>query len=150
MKNLLTLALLAAALFTCATGQGADAPPRPNILWITCEDISPNLGCYGDQFYYYVSQLQAVRSGPWKLYLPDEKSRAQSGGTTAKAPGRLYHLTDDPGEQNDQFARQPDIVKRLLAHAEAARADLGEGNRPGKGVRPVGKMENPTPRLLKP
>ncbi|HID23136.1 MAG TPA: sulfatase, partial [Planctomycetaceae bacterium] len=23
---------------------------RPNILWITCEDISPNLGCYGDRF----------------------------------------------------------------------------------------------------
>lgn len=23
-------------------------PPRPNILWITCEDISPYMGCYGD------------------------------------------------------------------------------------------------------
>lgn len=23
---------------------------RPNILWITCEDISPNLGCYGDKY----------------------------------------------------------------------------------------------------
>ncbi|MBW8034620.1 MAG: sulfatase-like hydrolase/transferase [Planctomycetes bacterium] len=23
-------------------------PKRPNILWISCEDISPNLGCYGD------------------------------------------------------------------------------------------------------
>ncbi|GIW79618.1 MAG: sulfatase [Gemmatales bacterium] len=23
---------------------------RPNILWITCEDISPNLGCYGDSY----------------------------------------------------------------------------------------------------
>ncbi|BDC52069.1 sulfatase [Bryobacterales bacterium F-183] len=23
---------------------------RPNILWITCEDMSPNLGCYGDKF----------------------------------------------------------------------------------------------------
>jgi len=23
---------------------------RPNILWITCEDISPNLGCYGDAY----------------------------------------------------------------------------------------------------
>lgn len=23
---------------------------RPNILWITCEDISPNLGCYGDDY----------------------------------------------------------------------------------------------------
>ncbi|MBN2290957.1 MAG: sulfatase-like hydrolase/transferase, partial [Pirellulales bacterium] len=22
---------------------------RPNILWISCEDISPNLGCYGDK-----------------------------------------------------------------------------------------------------
>jgi len=26
----------------------ASYPPRPNILWITCEDISPYLGCYGD------------------------------------------------------------------------------------------------------
>ncbi len=25
-------------------------PPRPNILWITCEDTSPLLGCYGDPF----------------------------------------------------------------------------------------------------
>ncbi len=24
------------------------SPERPNILWITCEDISPNLHCYGD------------------------------------------------------------------------------------------------------
>ena len=24
--------------------------PRPNILWITCEDIGPNLGCYGDGY----------------------------------------------------------------------------------------------------
>lgn len=31
-------------------GAAAQAAPgeRPNILWITCEDISPNLGCYGD------------------------------------------------------------------------------------------------------
>lgn len=25
-------------------------PTRPNILWITCEDTSPYLGCYGDPF----------------------------------------------------------------------------------------------------
>ncbi len=28
----------------------AFAGERPNILWITCEDISPNLGCYGDSY----------------------------------------------------------------------------------------------------
>ena len=26
------------------------ADKRPNILWISCEDISPNLGCYGDAY----------------------------------------------------------------------------------------------------
>jgi len=25
-------------------------PQKPNILWITCEDISPYLGCYGDPY----------------------------------------------------------------------------------------------------
>ena len=30
---------------------GAEAKtPRPNILWITCEDIGPELGCYGDKY----------------------------------------------------------------------------------------------------
>ena len=26
----------------------AQAKPRPNILWISCEDMSPQMGCYGD------------------------------------------------------------------------------------------------------
>ena len=25
-----------------------ESPGRPNILWLSCEDISPHLGCYGD------------------------------------------------------------------------------------------------------
>ncbi|HEY8503946.1 MAG TPA: sulfatase-like hydrolase/transferase, partial [Gemmataceae bacterium] len=28
----------------------AHAAERPNILWVTCEDISPNIGCYGDEY----------------------------------------------------------------------------------------------------
>jgi N-sulfoglucosamine sulfohydrolase len=43
--NALLLALVAAG--SCAA---ADEAKRPNILWITCEDISPNLGCYGDRY----------------------------------------------------------------------------------------------------
>ncbi len=42
-----------AALGLSAAGRLAPAAAkaeRPNILWITCEDISPNLGCYGDAY----------------------------------------------------------------------------------------------------
>lgn len=45
-------ALLAILLLSApAALYGADPPPaqRPNILWITAEDICPNLGCYGDR-----------------------------------------------------------------------------------------------------
>ncbi|RMF40394.1 MAG: DUF229 domain-containing protein [Planctomycetota bacterium] len=36
--------LLAAIVIGPAVGRGQ----RPNILWLSCEDISPHLGCYGD------------------------------------------------------------------------------------------------------
>lgn len=39
-----TLLFAVAALWTAALA----AAERPNILWISCEDISPHLGCYGD------------------------------------------------------------------------------------------------------
>jgi arylsulfatase A-like enzyme len=32
------------------SGGGSLAADRPNILWISTEDISPNLGCYGDTY----------------------------------------------------------------------------------------------------
>lgn len=52
--------LLTSLLFLLPPSNGASAAnpggpqntpptPRPNILWITCEDISPRLGCYGDE-----------------------------------------------------------------------------------------------------
>jgi len=30
--------------------KNGETQERPNILWISCEDISPNLGCYGDKY----------------------------------------------------------------------------------------------------
>jgi len=37
-------------LGSLAYGQRSEEPDRPNILWITCEDISPNVGCFGDDY----------------------------------------------------------------------------------------------------
>jgi N-sulfoglucosamine sulfohydrolase len=49
ISSLLTAALV--AIFVVAV-QRAEAiePQRPNILWISLEDISPDLGCYGDAY----------------------------------------------------------------------------------------------------
>ena len=41
--------LLIPLCFGCQERQGEEME-RPNILWITCEDISPNLGAYGDPY----------------------------------------------------------------------------------------------------
>ena len=37
----------AIALLAAKSEAAAKPPMRPNVLWITCEDISPYLGCYG-------------------------------------------------------------------------------------------------------
>ncbi len=46
-----TLALAAlAGLASVSIAQDDAVPSRPNILWITVEDMSANLGCYGDAY----------------------------------------------------------------------------------------------------
>jgi len=44
------LPLLALVLTASAVAAGAQATARPNILWISAEDLSPDLGCYGDAY----------------------------------------------------------------------------------------------------
>jgi len=39
---------MSAAALLCANAAGQKPEKRPNILWISTEDMSPHLGCYGD------------------------------------------------------------------------------------------------------
>ena len=48
MKNSAIIPLLSLPAVAVAAAPAADAPQRPNILAIVCEDISCYLGCYGD------------------------------------------------------------------------------------------------------
>ena len=48
IKSSLTLVAFISSLIPLSSFALAE-DARPNILWISCEDISPNLGCYGDK-----------------------------------------------------------------------------------------------------
>jgi arylsulfatase A-like enzyme len=101
-------------------------------------------------FFYYGTELRALRSGRWKLVLPHQSQSlagpAGSGGRPGPyhdvpVPQALYDLVADVGETTDVSAAQPDVVDRLLAAAERARDDLGDSltNRTGRGVREPGR-----------
>lgn len=103
---------------------------------------------------YYGRNLRGVRDGRWKLTLPHHSptvagrppgAGGKPGGTRPEAVGiALYDLKNDLGETTDVAANHPKVVARLLAHAQAARAELGDKltGRKGSGVRPAGWVES--------
>lgn len=93
--------------------------------------------------YYSLDHLQAVRSGPWKLVLADTVRPGKA--PAADAVPRLYHLVDDIGTERDVAAAHPEIVARLTRLAEGFRADLGDLDQPGPGIRPLGRVDHPVP-----
>ncbi len=98
-------------------------------------------------FYYHMEQLQAVRSGPWKLYLPLESKLTGGAAKRTTATLNLFNVVEDVGEENEVSAKNPDVVQRLIKLANQAREELGDVNRPGKGQRPAGLSAKPTARI---
>lgn len=85
-------------------------------------------------YYYFKDRLECVRSGKWKLRVAQVR-----GGRDADLP-QLFDLEADIGETRDVSAEHPEVVKRLVKLADAARADLGDGDSPGKRQRPAGHV----------
>ncbi|NQU25538.1 MAG: sulfatase [Candidatus Nealsonbacteria bacterium] len=118
-------------------------------------DIAPLLLGHEDAkspheaFYYYqVDQLQAVRSGRWKLHLPLENKRRNWGKPLGKTPLKLFDLQADIHENDDVSAEHPEVVKRLTELAEQARLDLGDEAVKGAGQRKAGWVDQAVPQLL--
>ncbi len=102
-------------------------------------------------FYYHMHQLQAVRCGPWKLYLPLNNKISNLRGNYEKGirtEAELYNVREDPSETRELSADKPDIVKQLNELAEKAREDLGDWDREGANQRPAGWVQDPEPQLL--
>ncbi len=137
---------------TLAKLAGAALPERP----IDGKDVGSLLFTAGakspreDYYYYWGNELQAIRSGRWKLHFPHAYRSLDGpggkGGIPAKYVNRrielsLFDLESDPGEKADVADRHADVVERLKALAERAREDLGDSaaKRVGKNVRPPGR-----------
>ena len=140
---------------TLATISGAALPRQP----IDGGDISSLL--FGEAgakshwdeqgfAYYFMDQLQAVRSGPWKLYLPIAGKYLNLGRKTAPDPStlQLFDVRHDVHEDHEVAAEHPDVVAQLMKMADKIRAEIGDSNQVGKGQRPAGAVANPRPLLL--
>jgi arylsulfatase A-like enzyme len=95
--------------------------------------------------YYRMEQLQAVRAGPWKLYLPLERKYVTLGRKTAPAALELFDVRHDVHEDREVSTQNPEVVQRLLSMAASAREEIGDMDSPGKGQRPAGHVEIPKP-----
>jgi arylsulfatase A-like enzyme len=94
-----------------------------------------------EAFYYYQrTQLQAVRSGPWKLHVtrkadPTWKHYSKPADVFDITSPLLFNLETDIAETTDVSAQHPDVVDSLLQIAEHARADIGDVDRIGANAR---------------
>lgn len=90
-------------------------------------------------YYFHGNNLQAVRSGPWKLTLTGQSigmGMKEKPADLAR-PTRLYNLDEEIGEITDVAEKKTGVVARLQQLAEAMAADIAANKRP------AGTVENP-------
>ena len=102
-------------------------------------------------YFYYGKQLQAVRSGKWKLHFPHGyRTMAGKPGGTGGVPNRysqarielsLFDLSSDIGESRNVAEQHPDVVKRLQKLGDKMRKELGDNNIQGEGTRAPGRLQ---------
>lgn len=139
----------------------ADVASKPNFIVVFCDnlgygDIAPLLfgtahakSPYDAFYYYHQDQLQAVRSGPWKMFLPVAATTEHPHFSSTQQPTTLlFNVVEDIACKHNVAAAHPEIVAQLNALANHARRDLGDQGQPGLGQRPIGKAAIASPRRL--
>jgi arylsulfatase A-like enzyme len=86
-------------------------------------------------YYYFMRDLEAVRSGQWKLHFSKHRTIVNE----------LYDVVADVGEATDLASDYPEVVAKLARIAEVARQSLGDARlgRTGDDVRPAGHVDHP-------
>ena len=134
---------------------GGGSPPRDRVL--DGHDIRPLLfdqTCpatpYEALYYYERDQLQAVRAGDWKLFVPLEQfDRHPHFAAGEGSKPLLFNVVEDIASTRNLAAERPEVVDRLMTIAEQARQDLGDRGRPGSRLRPRGRVDHVEAQLHK-
>ena len=86
-------------------------------------------------FYYFRDNIDAVRSGKWKLHI-------RKGDAAVK---ELYNLETDIGETTNLYDQYPEVVQALEATIQTCREDIGDAaaDMEGANCRAIGTVENP-------
>jgi arylsulfatase A len=139
---------------TMAALIGAELPDHPidgKNIWPLMSGEPDATSPHEAYYFYWGSDLQAVRSGKWKLHFPHSyrTMAGRPGGTngipTKYSTGRiglsLFDLSVDVGETTNVADEHPEVVQRLTQLADQIRQELGDGRQlKGKGVRPAGHL----------
>ncbi|TWU17757.1 Arylsulfatase [Novipirellula galeiformis] len=127
---------------------GGEVPSRPKI---DGHNIAPLLFGHDDAkspyevlYYYHQDQLQAVRSGPWKLFLPVEAAGHPHFKPNQPRSALLFNVVDDIASEHNVAAEHPEVVDRLMQLAERGRSELGDKGRRGSGQRERGRIAEGT------
>jgi len=84
-------------------------------------------------YFTAAQKLEAIRQGPWKLFLLDPAKRKDEPVRTAPA---LYNVVEDPAERTNQALKHADIVAQLTKAAADRLAEI-EAHK-----RPIGKLSD--------
>lgn len=110
------------------TGQGGQPPPRQTLL-----------------YWHGWGTLQAIRQGPWKLYVDEVKEIPE----TQNGPV-LIHLDEDPTEQRNLSQQHPDRVTAMTAEAAKQLSEIEANAIALGGPATVGQLEkSKRPKWLK-
>lgn len=126
-----TIATFTQANLPTRTIDGRDISP---LLTAATESLDPEHAYF---YWYNRNELQAMRSGKWKLHFPHgyrtmNDRELGSGGMpgkydySVKTGLELYDLGADPTESDDVAADHPEVVAGMNALADTMRGRLGD------------------------
>ena len=132
-------------------------PERPidgKNIWPLIVDAPGAVSPHDALYFYWNGELQAVRSGQWKLHFPHAYRTLAGEPGNGGQPGpykqarielALFDLHGDQEESLNLAGQFPDVVQQLSKLADRMRKDLGDAavGVPGAGARPPGRLPPP-------